>query len=627
MLRLCRLMAALVLATNSSQQQPVFRSGIDVVAYDFTAVDGDGRAITDLTAAEITLRVNGRPRPVLSVEFVAAPARAGVEAIAAPAPYSSNARAIASRTLILAIDDEHLPVGERGVINDLEALLDGLAPGDRAGLIALKGAGTRVEITTDIDAVRAALRGIAGKEQPRFGQFSVSPSESIAVLEGDRIVLQRVIARECGAGAGPACPDQVRFEAESNGNTFERTTRVTLEALRSLFENLAAVEGPKSVVVVSGGIFGTRRTRPLIEEAADAAARARVSVVALQQFDALGGTSDRQPSQTGLEDANRRGAGLQEVTDLTGGAFFRTAGSARPAVERIAAELAGYYLLTFEPGPGERSAALQRIELATTRAGVTLRARPRFAAAGAGSKDVPATRDALVRGSETHRALPLRVAAYAQQGPDSGTVKLVVLAESPAPSPHPIPARFALVTHDLKMGSQWTATLSTGGAPPVPTAASVPAGRYQLRVAAIGDDGSRGTIEHAVNAALTTAGPLQVSDLMLGAASGEAFSPRLSFDRADGAAVAYLELYGEPGSATVSVVLERAKTADGAAIETAPMTLRARGSSSQFATGGFALDALEPGDHVIRAIVHINGTAAARVVRTLRLRPASGPSR
>ena len=616
----------LAVSEQASTQQPVFRSGVDVVAYDFTAVDGDGRPVTDLKAGEIALRVNGRPREVMSMEFVAAATLDETTITAAPPPYSSNARAVAPRTLIIAVDDEHLPVGEaRGVLSDLGALLDQLAPGDRAGLIALKGAGTRVELTTDIGVVRDALKGVAGKEQKRFGQFSITATESIAILEGDRQTLERVVARECTSALSAGCPDQVRFEGESNGNALERSTRVAVESLRSLFENLAAVEGPKSVVLVSGGIFGTRRTRPLIEEAAEAAARARVSVFALQAFDALNDTTGGSAPANALREATLRGEGMQEVTDRTGGAFFRTAGSAKPAVARIAGELSGYYLLTFESMPGERGRQLQRIALSTTRAGVTLRARPRFAATPAASAgaDPSTTRDALVRAPEPHRELPLRVAAYAQQGSEPGTVKLVVLADTPAGVPRSIPVTFALVTHDLKLGNQWTSALAARGEPPVPTATSVPAGRYRLRAAAIAEDGSRGTVEHAVNAALTDAGRMKVSDVILGAASGGNFSPRLDFARADGGAVAYVELYGLPdGDADdVTLTLERAGTSDGDALEVVPMTITPRGPAVHFATAGVAFDGLPDGDHVLRVIIEIRGVEAARLVRTLRITP------
>lgn len=624
MLRLWVLFSlALLTPISHAGQQPVFRSGVDVVAYDFTAVDRDGRPVTDLRADEISLRINTRPRSVLSVEFVAAAPLDGTTVSAAPAPYSSNARVVAPRTLIVAVDDEHLPIGEaRGVLSDLGALLDQLAPGDRAGLIALKGDGTRVELTTDIGVVREALKGVAGKEQARFGQFSITATESMAILESDRTTLERVIARECRPN-DPACPNQVRFEAESNGNALERSTRVTIEALRSLFENLAAIEGPKSVVLVSGGVFGTRRTRPLIEEAAEAAARARVSVFALHAFNALNDTTSASAPEGAMREATLRGAGMQEVTDATGGAFFRTAGTAKPAVERIAGELSGYYLLTFESTPGERGRQLQRIELSASRAGVSLRARPRFAATPTvlPGADRSTTRDALVRAPEPHRELPLRVATYAQQGSKQGTVKLLVLADTPARIPQSIPVTFALVTHDLTLGNQWTSALAARGEPPVPTATSVPTGQYRLRAAAIADDGSRGTVEHAVDARLTDAGPMKVSDVILGAASGGNFSPRLDFARADGGAVAYLELYGMPEGADVALTLERAVMRDGEALEVIPMTIRPRGQALHFATAGVVFADLPDGDHLLRVVIRIAGVETARLVRALRIHP------
>ena len=51
-----------------SPQQPVFRAGIELLTVDVTAVDGNGRQITDLAATDFQVEVDGDRRQVVSAE-------------------------------------------------------------------------------------------------------------------------------------------------------------------------------------------------------------------------------------------------------------------------------------------------------------------------------------------------------------------------------------------------------------------------------------------------------------------------------------------------------------------------------------------------------------------------------
>ena len=66
---------ALALAFLLQAATPVqrFKSSVDVVQVDVSAIDGNGQPVTGLTAADFELRVDGRPRQITSVQFVAVP--------------------------------------------------------------------------------------------------------------------------------------------------------------------------------------------------------------------------------------------------------------------------------------------------------------------------------------------------------------------------------------------------------------------------------------------------------------------------------------------------------------------------------------------------------------------------
>src|SRR5437870_2685340 len=78
----------LVLALSTvvgAQQQPMFRSSVDVTAIDVIVVDGSGRPITDLTASDFRVRVNGRERRVVTARWI---------------PQTANARQTATPEVI-----------------------------------------------------------------------------------------------------------------------------------------------------------------------------------------------------------------------------------------------------------------------------------------------------------------------------------------------------------------------------------------------------------------------------------------------------------------------------------------------------------------------------------------------
>src|SRR6187431_1483800 len=51
-------------------QVPVFRAGVELVSVDITALDNNGRQVTDLTAAELEVEIDGSKRQVSTVEYI-----------------------------------------------------------------------------------------------------------------------------------------------------------------------------------------------------------------------------------------------------------------------------------------------------------------------------------------------------------------------------------------------------------------------------------------------------------------------------------------------------------------------------------------------------------------------------
>ena len=64
---------ALALIAAAQEQQPprtTFKSNVDLVPVDVNVVDKNGRPVTDLTAGDFTLAVDGKPRRIASAQFI-----------------------------------------------------------------------------------------------------------------------------------------------------------------------------------------------------------------------------------------------------------------------------------------------------------------------------------------------------------------------------------------------------------------------------------------------------------------------------------------------------------------------------------------------------------------------------
>lgn len=98
-----------VLAAQPSQR---FKSSVDVVQVDVSAIDGSGWPIRDLTAADFEVRVDGRVRPIVSAQFVAVPPSAAAPRPASPPDYLVVDREAAQLSWLEAMAAAALPPGD-----------------------------------------------------------------------------------------------------------------------------------------------------------------------------------------------------------------------------------------------------------------------------------------------------------------------------------------------------------------------------------------------------------------------------------------------------------------------------------------------------------------------------------
>src|ERR1700704_5057535 len=120
---------------------PVFRSGVEALPIDVTVVNGRGEPVRDLIASDFAVRLDGKPRRVLSAQWIASATDAKRPAAALlPDGYVSNEQAAGGRLIVLVIDQPNIGFGEMRPLRDaIEAFIDRLSGADR---VAIVGFGT-----------------------------------------------------------------------------------------------------------------------------------------------------------------------------------------------------------------------------------------------------------------------------------------------------------------------------------------------------------------------------------------------------------------------------------------------------------------------------------------------------
>ena len=165
----------------------------------------------------------------------------------------------------------------------------------------------------------------------------------------------------------------VSSQAMQMARAFETSTHSLMMSLVEFLGALAAVDGPKTLVFVRrvsylhghppgpADVHDRGRALSVVQVYTDPAARR-----------ARSRKCPRDVSRPGhyREDVELQLSGLQDLSVATGGNLLRLSGlTPEGAVARIERETSAYYLLGFEPTPGERDGKSHTIEVKVQRAG------------------------------------------------------------------------------------------------------------------------------------------------------------------------------------------------------------------------------------------------------------------
>ena len=161
-----------------------------------------------------------------------------------------------------------------------------------------------------------------------------------------------MVARECsGLRPGSAqlaqCRQDVEAEAVMLGDQLKRASQMTTRGLRDVLTAMQALDGPKTLILMSEG-FGLTDDG-MANELAALAAATRTSIYALKLDNQLFEiTNARAPV---YEPLSVRNDGLEALTAAARGALYIVSGTGSQLFANIESELSGYYLLGVQSDP------------------------------------------------------------------------------------------------------------------------------------------------------------------------------------------------------------------------------------------------------------------------------------
>jgi len=651
--RLAALMVLLGSSVASGQdpRQPIFRGGVEVVEVDVSVVNDNGRPITDLLGPDFTVTVDRQPRRVISAQFVsmrpAEPQSRIKAADKAAVFFTSNAAAERGRLIVLVVDRESVSFGGGRPVMDAAAhFLDTLGSADKVAFVTVPQPGPVVDFTSNHELVRKELARTVGLGHRLQQRFNIGVYEAFAISTGsDSVIALDAVVRLCGRFSLESvefleCQLEVSQEASTIVADVRHQVDNSIRGLEAIIEGLREVEGPKSLVWVAEGLF---IDGPGVELASleRLAAEAGVTVSVIMIEPSFADVTEAAPSPTRRQDRDGETRGLEMVAGLTRGTFYRVAANAEAAFQRLEQELSGYYLLAIETAPVDKDGKRHPISVSVRRRGANVRARREFRIATDAQTKNENIDQRLARTLRSPFAvtdLPLRLATYAYQDPQSSKIRVLIATEIDQTTKEAadITIGYSLIDQDGKVtgsGTQHPTLTPVDGlnGPLLEYASmfSVDPGTYTLKLAAIDGKGRRGSLEHTVHAWQMRGVPFAVGDLMLAdtpTTAGDLIHPPVEARLATGLLAAYLELYSDQPEMfdATQVKIEVAATDTGPALASAPGRLStATDPKSRIVSAVVPVDALPPGQYMARALVTRGDKKVGELSRPFQITPAS----
>lgn len=658
---------------SSTQNPPVFRTGVELVRLDVRITGENGRPIPDITASEVAIFEAGERRPVLLFQHIVQPignyAEAAQRTIASE--VSTNQGAPRGHVYVLVFDVSHITAGnEQRARQAAERFLrNRVRPGDRVALYALPGPGPQIEFTADTSRAIAELASVRGSrnEMSSGAMGSIRVSDAYEITRGNQQVLDNYVNRatsspgtidapataERQSGRGESDPKVLRGVITEDARTFVRRaddeSRQFLQSLAKVVGTLREVDGRKAVVLFSEG-FEIDNVRREVEEVAAAAARSYSVVYAVDLNSRAVSASQEVPTDVAAGTAIlSRLESIGSLAAETDGALFN---DASPQVDRVLEQISeasqDYYLVGFEPSAAGLKDRTQyrRIRVDVSRPGARASSRTGYSVGEVMSvADRRRALDSAMRTPFSQQGLRVEYTTYVLRGSasDAQRIMLSLAAELPVARPDAPDADVVFAVRDVRDGR---IAASGSDAIPLPAATragstagvgyyrvqfELPAGQYLMRAAVREPGGLVGSADRRFQVR-TLGGPsLAAGDLILSSADTSGLPVRTTM-YADEAISGVIELYGRTPEqlATPVVSVDLLPLGGATPITSGRAALQAISSGASGSSRGASIDmplqGVDPGQYLVRATVRNGRETVAEVFRDVVVLAGSRPA-
>ena len=511
------LLAALGVGVATAPQQPppaqpTFRSGVELVELDATVTDAQGNVVTDLTADDFEVSEGGKVQAIATFSLVNIPIERAERPLYSPTAIEPD------------VQTNDVPEGRLYIF-----ALDDVTPANALrARVFLRRFIEQHFGTNDLGAVVLLAPGRRDNAQD---------------FTSNRRLLLRAIDRYSGwpeAAATPASVEDAGLPSTAPPNlAVDLTVTSRMTALKDLMEFMARLRGRrKTVLLLSEGLgvnmlnvidtsaSTTSRAGDVAKEAMRAALRGNVSIYPIDPkglvVDGAGADTETTPDFAALRaNASTARDSLRAIADVTGGFAVTNSNNFAPAFDRIVRENSTYYILGFYSTNEKRDGKYRRLGVRVKRPGLEVRARDGYLAptgrapapAPVAKTISPALADAIGSplaisnvpmrlfaapykgdGDNAAVAIALEIDASGlelteKDGTFTGQLEIAYLATNAVGKVFPGDRHY--VTLSLKPDTY--ARVKAGGFR-VLLEPQLPAGRYQLRVAAGNAGGRAGSV-------------------------------------------------------------------------------------------------------------------------------------
>lgn len=410
------------LLAQDQQQQPIFRSGVDVIRLDVSVSDKDRKPVRGLLAEDFTVLENGKPQRIVAVTEMSAldqdPTPSAWMRMVTPDVAANDLTDMAGdgRFVAIVMDDWNIPWDDHEIILNTRAvaryLVDALNPSDVAAVVFPQQAGKTQDFTTDRQKLIAAI----DKFDPPEVKF--------------------IEARPMGLGPGGGDMPQ-RFAPALMRSDCQRT-QPTVPTLDTVVSRLAAVPNRrKTIIMVSIGLplsFMNTRGCPgelnsIMKDVFRKAQQANVNIHSIDPagYDGYsrylqnpirrgGRPAERTLTMSQADQAARTNRDFLEITaDHTGARAIVNTNELSYEIDRLFTEASSYYLVGYQTSNGQPDGKFRRIEVKVKKQNLTVRTRSGFYAPDESGRregeKAPPPSELGLTGMSSSAALALRIQA------------------------------------------------------------------------------------------------------------------------------------------------------------------------------------------------------------------------